>query len=225
LSYLASFSFRFFCVLFNLAYSFTTAARGALALSTMPIMTMLVGAVLGVEPLTRRKAAGVSIAFAGVAVALMAGLRTAPDGAWRGELVMLSAVFCMSLFNVWSRPFIARSDPLTFITAGMGAAALCLVAWTFLIEGFSAVEYFDAPQWLAVAYLGVFGSALIFYLWAFALGRISPTKTAVTITVNPLFAAAVGALAIGEPIGINLIIGLVAVFAGIWVATSSPSAN
>jgi drug/metabolite transporter (DMT)-like permease len=40
--------------------------------------------------------------------------------------------------------------------------------------------------------------------------------------VNPLFAAAVGALAIGEPIGINLIIGLVAVFAGIWIATSSP---
>lgn len=213
-----------FSVLFNLAYSFTSAARGALALSTMPIMTMLVGAALRVEPLTSRKAAGVGIAFAGVAVALMAGLGAAPDGAWRGELVMLSAVFCMSLFNVWSRPFIARSDPLTFITAGMGAAALCLLVWTFLIDGFAAVEDFDAPQWVAVAYLGVLGSAVIFFLWAFALGRISPTKAAVTITVTPLFAAAVGALAIGEPIGINLIVGLVAVFAGIWIATSSPTA-
>jgi drug/metabolite transporter (DMT)-like permease len=214
-----------FSVLFNLAYSFTTAARGALALSTMPIMTMLVGAALGVEPLTRRKAAGVSIAFAGVVVALVTGLGAAPDGAWQGELVMLCAVFCMSLFNVWSRPFIARSDPLTFITAGMGAAALCLLVWAFLIDGFSAVEDFEVPQWIAVAYLGVLGSALIFFLWAFALGRTSPTKTAVTITVNPLFAAAVGALAIGEPIGINLIIGLVAVFSGIWIATNSPSAN
>jgi drug/metabolite transporter (DMT)-like permease len=212
-----------FSVLFNLAYSFTTAARGALALSTMPIMTMLVGAALGVEPLTRRKVAGVFIAFSGVTVALVSGLGTAPDAAWRGELVMLGTVFCMSLFNVWSRPFIARSDPLTFITAGMGAAALCLVVWAFLIDGFSVVKDFAAPQWVAVAYLGVLGSALIFFLWAFALGRTSPTKAAVTITVNPVLAAAVGALAIGEPIGINLVVGLVAVFAGIWIATSAPA--
>jgi drug/metabolite transporter (DMT)-like permease len=38
-----------FSVLFNLAYSYTTAARGALTLSTMPLTTMLVGAALGVE--------------------------------------------------------------------------------------------------------------------------------------------------------------------------------
>jgi hypothetical protein len=40
---------------------------------------------------------------------------------------------------------------------------------------------------------------VIFYLRAFALERTSPTKTAATITVNPIFAADVGALAIGEP--------------------------
>src|SRR5262245_26698555 len=38
-----------FSVLFNLAYSYTTAARGALTLSTMPLTTMLVGAALGIE--------------------------------------------------------------------------------------------------------------------------------------------------------------------------------
>src|SRR6476660_2681184 len=37
-----------FSVLFTLAYSFTTAARGALTLSTMPLMTLLVGGVLGI---------------------------------------------------------------------------------------------------------------------------------------------------------------------------------
>jgi drug/metabolite transporter (DMT)-like permease len=209
-----------FSVLFNLAYSYTSAARGALALSTMPIMTMLVAAALGIERLNARKTAGVLIAFGGVAAALVSGLRNAPEGAWRGELVMLTAVLCMSLYNVWSRPFIARSDPLGFVTPGMGAAALCLAVWAYLIDGFSVVGDFGAPQWLAVAYLGVLGSAVIFFLWAFALGRTSPTKTAVTITVNPIFAAIVGAIAISEPIGINLIAGLAAVFAGIWIAAS-----
>jgi drug/metabolite transporter (DMT)-like permease len=212
-----------FSVLFNLAYSYTTAARGALTLSTMPLTTMLVAAAFGVETVTARKTLGVLIAMAGVFLALMLGLSVAPVGAWRGELVMLAATFCMSLYNVWSRPFIARSDPLAFLTGGMGAAVLCLLTWALLIHGFDAAAHFSASQWLAVAYLGVVGGAGAFILWVFALSRTSPTKTAVTITVNPVFASIVGALAIGEGIGPNLIAGLAAVAVGIWIATSAPT--
>ena len=213
-----------FSVLFNLAYSYTTAARGALTLSTMPLMTMLVGAALGIERITARKTIGVLVAMAGVFLALMLGLSGAPAGAWRGEVVMLAATLCISFYNVWSRPFIARSDPLAFLTAGMGAAALCLLIWALLIHGFDAVTHFETPQWIAIAYLGVIGSAVAFILWVFALGRISPTRTAVTITINPVFASIVGALAIGEGIGFNLIAGLVAVAAGIWIATTGAQA-
>jgi len=208
-----------FSVLFNLAYSYTTAARGALTLSTMPLTTMLVGAALGVEKITLRKSVGVLIAMAGVFLALMLGLADAPQDAWRGELVMFAATLCMSFYNVWSRPFIARSDPLTFLTAGMGAAALVLLIWAIAIHGFEAAAQFNRSQWLAVVYLGVMGSAGAFILWVFALSRTSPTKTAVTITVNPVFASIVGAMAIGEGIGLNLIAGLAAVLAGIWIAT------
>jgi drug/metabolite transporter (DMT)-like permease len=207
-----------FSILFNLAYTYTTAARGALTLSTMPLMTMLVGAALGIETLTVRKTAGVLVAMAGVLFALAFGLSDAPAGAWRGELVMFAATFCMSLYNVWSRPFIARSDPLAFLTAGMGAAAFCLLVWALAIHGFDAAAQFGAPQWIAIAYLGIVGSAGAFILWVFALSRTSPTKTAVTITVNPVFASIVGAVAIGEGIGLNLIVGLAAVAAGIWLA-------
>jgi drug/metabolite transporter (DMT)-like permease len=44
---------------------------------------------------------------------------------------------------------------------------------------------------------------------------------AVTIAVNPVFASIVGALAIHEGIGPNLIAGLIAVAVGIWVATTA----
>jgi drug/metabolite transporter (DMT)-like permease len=209
-----------FSVLFNLAYSLTTAARGALALSTMPVMTMLVAAGFGAERLTLRKSAGVVVAMGGVALALASGLGQAPPGAWRGELVMLIATLCMSLYNVWSRPFMERADPLTFLTAGMGAAAACLLVWAILIGGFSVVRDFNGAQWLAVGYLGLLGSAVIFFLWVYALSHTTPTKAAVSITVNPIFAAFIGAFAIGEPVGIDLIIGLAAVLAGIWIAAT-----
>jgi drug/metabolite transporter (DMT)-like permease len=51
--------FALFIVLFNLAFRYTTAARGSLALSTLPLMTMLVGAAFGIEALDSRKSVGV----------------------------------------------------------------------------------------------------------------------------------------------------------------------
>src|SRR5262245_62249050 len=107
--------------------SYTTAARASLALSTLPLQTMVVGALLGIEPLTKRKTLGVCIAIFGVFAALASGLSTAPLGAWRGELIMTAAVLCMAFYNVWSRPFIRRSSALGFLTVGMRAGAVGLV--------------------------------------------------------------------------------------------------
>ena len=72
--------FGLFFILYNIAVSYTTAARASLALSTLPLQTMLVAAVLGVEPLTARKSLGVGIAMLGVFAALASGLAAAPPG-------------------------------------------------------------------------------------------------------------------------------------------------
>ncbi len=216
--------FAVFFVFYNAAFVYTTAARGALALSTLPVLTMAIAALLGIEKLTARKSAGVAIAVGGVAVALASGLAAAPPGAWRGDLIMAGGAVCMALYNVWSRPFIARSSALGFVTAGMGVGAACLVAIAWLRGGFGAALEFTAPQWTAVASLGVFAAALSFYLWVFALERTTPTRVANTITVNPVTAALLAVPLLGEPIGLNLVLGLAAVGAGIWLAsTESPS--
>src|SRR5882757_4909903 len=115
--------FGVFFVLYNIAMSYTTAARASLALATLPLHTMVVGAVLGIEPLTLRKSLGVGVAVLGVFAALASGLSAAPPGAWRGALIMTGAVICMAFYNVWSRPFIQRSSALGFLTVGMGAGA------------------------------------------------------------------------------------------------------
>ena len=70
--------FGLFFVLYNIAVSYTTAARASLALSTLPLQTMLVAALLGIEPLTARKSAGVAIAMLGVFAALASGLAAPP---------------------------------------------------------------------------------------------------------------------------------------------------
>ena len=212
--------FGLFFVLYNIAVSYATAARAALALSTLPLQTMVVGAVLGIEPLTRRKSLGVGVAFLGVIAALVSGLPAAPPGAWRGELIMIGAVLCMSFYNVWSRPFIRRSSALGFLTVGMGAGAATLIVVGLVTGRIEVLSSFGAPQWIAGIYLGVGGGALAFILWVLALERATPTRVANTMTVNPIAAGLLATQLVGEPITPNLVIGLIAVFSGIWIATT-----
>src|SRR5437763_6237852 len=151
--------FAVFFVFYNIALAYTTTARGALALSTLPLWTMVVAALLGAESLTVRKTLGVLITVGGVAIALLAGLASAPADAWRGDLIMVGATLCMAFYNVWSRPFIARSSPLGFVTASMSAGAMLLVAVAAARGGFAVTASFTAAQWIAVIYLGAFGRA------------------------------------------------------------------
>jgi len=211
--------FGLFFILYNIAVSYTTAARASLALATLPLHTMVVGAILGVEQLTARKIIGVGIAVLGVTAALAAGLAQSPPGAWRGELIMTAAVFCMAFYNVLSRPLMQRSSALGFLTVGMGAGAVVLVLAGLVKGSFAALDHFTTAQWIAGIYLGAGGGALAFILWVMALARATPTRVANTMTVNPIAATLLAALLIGEPITANLLIGLVAVFAGIWIAT------
>ena len=214
--------FGLFFVLYNIAVGYTTAARASLALSTLPLQTRVVGALLGIEPLTLRKTLGVGIAVLGVFAALASGLEAAPPGAWRGELIMAGAVLCMAFYNAWSRPFIQRSSALGFLSVGMGAGAAGLVLVGIVTGRIAVLSSFGPPQWIAGIYLGVGGGALAFILWVLALQRASPTRVANTMTVNPIAAALLAAALVGEPITFNLVIGLIAVFAGIWIATTNP---
>src|SRR5215212_10259082 len=189
-----------------------------LALSITPLITMLIAALLRIEPLTFRKSIGLVMAMGGVVIALAASLSVSPPGAWRGDALMLAGAACMAFYTIWSRPLIRRSGPISFAVTGMVIGAACLGAIAWGAGGIEAVATFGQPQWSAALYLATVCGAGIYYLWGFALGTVSPTIVALTVTVNPITAAISGALVLGEPIRLSLAIGLLGVATGIWIA-------
>ena len=217
--------FAVFFVLYNVALGYTTVARGTLALSTLPLMTMIAGAILRIEALTARKTTGILIAMCGVAAALTTALKDAPPGAWRGDLIMIGATLCMALYNVWTRPFIQRSSALGFVTATMGVGAAALIAVSAWRGGGTALVRFTSGEWIAAIYLGAGGGALAFFLWVYALQHASPSRVANTMTINPIVAGLLAAAILHEPITVQLAIGLIAVCIGLWVATTDAAAK
>jgi drug/metabolite transporter (DMT)-like permease len=115
--------FAIFFFVYNIAMSMTTAARGSLALSTLPLTTMAIASLFKKEIITSRKLLGILLAMSGVAVALWTGLADAPPGAWRGDLAMIGGSLIMAFYSVWSRPLMARSSMLGFLAAAMGFGA------------------------------------------------------------------------------------------------------
>lgn len=126
----------------------------------------------------------------------------------------------MAFYNVWSRAFMQRSSALGFLAVGMGSGAAALVLVGLLTGWVAVLMAFGPPQRIARIYLGVGGGAAAFILWVLALQRASPTRVANTMTINPIAAALLAHQIVGEPITLNLVIGLLAVFAGIWIATT-----
>jgi len=113
----------------------------------------------------------------------------------------------------------ARSSALGFLTVGMGSGAAALILAGLVTNRIAVFSSFGVSQWIAGIYLGVGGGALAFVLWVMALQRATPTRVANTMTVNPIAAGLLATQLVGEPITANLVVGLVAVFAGIWIAT------
>jgi len=125
---------------------------------------------------------------------------------------------------VLSRRFIRRSECAGFLTVGIECGAAALIALGVALGRVRVLEASATPQGIAGVWLGVGGGALAFILWVLALERTMPTRVASTMTVNPLAAVLLVSALVGEAVTLNLLLGLVAVFAGIWLGrTGAPA--
>lgn len=221
---LAALFFVGFPVLFNLALAWTTAARGALSLAALPLLTLLLAAAVGAEPLTARKLAGVLLAIIGIMLALGSDLARAPAGAWRGDMVMLAAAGCGAAYNVASRPLLRIYPPMAFTTQAMLVGVLMLVPLVAIAGEPAHMAELIAVDWMAVVYLGVIGAALAFWLWSFALEHTTPTRVAVTVAMNPVVAMGLGFVWLDETPTLALASGTGAVLGGILL-TAWPTAR
>ena len=70
--------------------------------------------------------------------------------------------------------------------------------------------------WLAVTYLILGGSVIMFYLFVFLLKRWAASATSYAILLFPIVATVLAALLAGETVTPLFIVGAVIVMAGVW---------
>ena len=100
---------RIFPWAFSAGLQYTTAARGAIGIATIPIQTLIVAAIFGREKLTRRNLLSVALGFAGIAIVFgPEAYRGEVLRHWLGDGLMLLGGLSAAIYSVFGRPMFRR---------------------------------------------------------------------------------------------------------------------
>jgi drug/metabolite transporter (DMT)-like permease len=209
--------FTIFPVTFNTGLRLTEASRGALMLATMPLWSVLLARMVTGEHLSFRQICGVLLAFAGVGVVLAErGLTfVGTSFSLAGDALLLVTAICGAVYGVLAKRMLTRYRALSVTAYTMMFGTLLLLPFTFLEDPSSALARMHTDTVMLVLFLGIFGGAIGYFLWTFALTRLSPTQVAVYINLNPMIATLLGATLLAEKLTNIFIAGFAAVLVGV----------
>jgi drug/metabolite transporter (DMT)-like permease len=200
----------------NFSLSYTTASHGALIVATIPLITELADA----WKRRRRPAAtvlfGLLVAFCGVLLLMGESDGQASIG---GDLLMFGAVGCWVGYTFLAERLVLRYPNLLLTFWIMLTGTLTLLP-------FAAVELLLAPMaapslaaWGGVAFLGLFCSALAYLCWNRALPELGVPFTNTLLYGIPLMGVLTGILALGEPLTLATVLGLILIPGGVLLAS------
>lgn len=193
-------------VLATIGMQTTSVAVSAFVIGTTVAFVPMVGWVWLQRRLSRRTAAAVTLATAGLALITVRGLAVGPGV---GLVVAAAFVFAVHLVALerWSRP------GALYGLAVVQLATAAVVAFALELPLPAGPELAAAPSgaaWLGLLGLGGLATAGAFVALSWAQTRVDATTAAVILTLEPVTGAVLGMVR-GESLGIAFAIGAAAV--------------
>jgi drug/metabolite transporter (DMT)-like permease len=163
--------------------------------------------------------AGSLLSFVGVGLVSVAGFSAAGEQPLLGGALVFLGVASWAVYTIGSRAIMERVEALTVNWTTLLAATLLQMPllWTdqkMLRAGLTSVTLSD---WLALAYLVVFATAIAQQAWLFGVKQIGPSRASVFGNLTPVAAVALSALILNEAIGSAEVIGILLILVGVWV--------
>jgi len=204
--------FAAFPLTFNIGLQYTEASRGAVMLATMPVWSALLGRIAG-----ERQVLGVGLSVAGIALAFVEPGRALGGDPMRlvGDGLLLLTGLLGAIYGLVAKRVLAVDSPATVTTYAMLFGTLVLLPAAIAEGMLPAIRELDWRLVGLIVFLGVLGGAVAFLLWTAALTRLTPTQVAVYVNLNPVVAALLGILLLGERRSGLFALGFVAVVTGV----------
>jgi drug/metabolite transporter (DMT)-like permease len=195
------------------------AGLGQTLLGLVPLATLLLAVAQQQERLRLPAAVGAIVSIAGIAV--ISGASSGGSVPLLSLLAVLGAMLCFSQATVIVRMF-PPVHPVTMNAVGMATGAILLVAAT-LLAGEPMVVPKRAETWLALGYLVVVGSILVFVLYVVVVRVWGASRAAYGFVLTPVVTVLLSAWLDHEPITARFVLGGLLVLAGVYVGALRPA--
>lgn len=198
------------------------AGRASLIIANNPIFITLFASYFFKEKLRPVKIAGIFISVIGAIIVITKGnLTEILNGniGW-GEFFIFCCVLTWAAYSLIGKAIMIDLSPLVsvFHSAIVGAVALFVPAY---FEGIVRdMAYYSAAQWLAIFYLGFFGTVLGFVWYYQGIKIIGPMKASQFINFVPISAVLLAFFVLGEPITLSLLVGAIFVISGVYLTNT-----
>ncbi len=209
-----------------LGTALTTASQGALLTVLTPVFTLLLAVSLLNESLTRPKLLGMALATVGTMIVLIGRYEFDLAGGYlRGIGLLLLASLGWAAYTVFGKPLVRRYSALetaTYSTILAVPLVGVLVPFELSSEPTSLLWTLRRPAVFgAVLYLGVFSTAMAWYLWYKGLEYADASTVAVFFFAQPVVGVAFGVVFLGEAVSPLFVIGGTVMALGIHVVSSA----
>ena len=203
---------------FIVGLSRTSVAHAAILIGLTPIQVLIIAGVRGQERITARKAVGMAIALAGVAL-LKAFEPAAGTGAtWLGDFFILLTGLCFALFTVFGKEVTGEYSTITMNTYAYVGGAMALLPLTVWEATHQPLAHVSAGAWLAAIYMALFPSVIAYLIYYHALAHMAASRLSAFSYLQPVFASIMGVVILGETLGAPVIAGGAVILAGVYLA-------
>ena len=196
-----------------IAIPMTGAGAGQLLLGLVPLLTLILAPIHGLERFRLRAVIGSLIALAGVAV--LAADRISMDVPLQGIALgfAVALLFAESGVVVKLTP---RADPVATNAVGMLVGTAVLLPISLLIGERWALPT-QQDTWAAMIYLVLAGSVAVFWLFVFVLSRWTASAASFEFLLIPLATIPFSALLTGEVITPVMLLGGALILGGVYL--------
>jgi drug/metabolite transporter (DMT)-like permease len=186
--------------------------------ATTPLWTAVIAILAGQERRpSRQRIFGLALGFAGTV--LIVAPWQGGGGSLAGALACTAAAACYGVALVYSARFlISRGIPAVALSAAQITTATGWMLLATPLFGWQPVRL-SWPVALAVFVLGVLGSGYAFVLINSLIADDGPTTASTVTYLLPVIAVLLGAVVLGESLGLRVLAGMVVVLAGVFAAT------
>jgi drug/metabolite transporter (DMT)-like permease len=187
-------------------------------LAIIPLTTLLLAVLQRQERFSMSPVIGALLALAGVV--LMSQVAINDSISPLSILAAVGAAFFLAEGAVLVRIF-PPEHPVSLNAVGMATGAVVLFLGSLLAGDSFALPTLQAT-WLAVAYMVVIGSGVVFILWVYVLKRWKASRAAYSFVLLPPITMVFSSWILDERIGIDLVFGGLLVLTGVYIGALRP---